>query len=54
MSRPDKLVERVHYTYSTRPRRLADLRSIHAGRVVLRQAAKRAIKRAISGEPFCI
>jgi hypothetical protein len=45
-SRTERSVERNHYTWSTRPRRLADKRAIHANRARLRQWSRRLIREA--------
>ena len=39
-----KLSDEGHYTWGTRPRRLADKRSIHRNRSRLRQQGKRVIQ----------
>jgi len=43
----DKHVEGKHYTWGTRPKRLADKRSIHANRSRLRQSSRQLIQNSM-------
>ena len=44
----EKHIEERQYTWGTRPRRLADKRSIHAARSRLRQFSRRLVRQALS------